>query len=387
MARSISGVVTLEGQPFVTRVVGVSVEDSPRVLNYTTSNPDGSYFMNVTPWTGEVMVYAVQDYGNAWSANTTLAVGDFIHPSTPNGYIFRVTTAGNTGTEEPTWPAQQATVGDGGVQYEGERLIQPVINGYLSTELDSPSFPPIALFNQGDNQGAWFDPSDIGSLFQDAAMTIPVTQDGDRVGAMVDKSGNGNHALQTDENLRPIYRVDSKGLGFIRFNEGRTNHNRDNSNPAQYLNIGNGATANTGYLVDFVYNAGFEDSSGQTPLFVGIGAVSKWPWYGMTLDGSDQILQTTSGYLNRYSGTPSGHVNRRRALIGWSLRLFMAQVGTRNHATSSSGTHNREMSIGNGSDCSNCGAIETNFYQGIILARNYTDDERSEIGLYMNTFL
>lgn len=212
MARSISGVVTLEGQPFVTRVVGVSVEDSPRVLNYTTSNPDGSYFMNVTPWTGEVMVYAVQDYGNAWSANTTLAVGDFIHPSTPNGYIFRVTTAGNTGTEEPTWPAQQTTVGDGGVQYEGERLIQPVINGYLSTELDSPSLFPTAA-----QKYAWYDVSDMNTLFQDSAMTIPVTADGDPVGAIKDKSGNDKHFLQTDNSKRPVYHIDINGVPYITF--------------------------------------------------------------------------------------------------------------------------------------------------------------------------
>jgi len=49
---------------------------------------------------------------------------------------------------------------------------------------------------QRDN-GAWFDPSDLSTLFQDATGTIPVTAVEQPVGKMLDKSGNGNHATQS----------------------------------------------------------------------------------------------------------------------------------------------------------------------------------------------
>lgn len=69
------------------------------------------------------------------------------------------------------------------------------------------NFDPLVLF-AGGKQGAWYDPSDKSTLFQDATGTIPVTKDGDPVGLMKDKSGNGNHAKQTVSTARPIYKTD-----------------------------------------------------------------------------------------------------------------------------------------------------------------------------------
>lgn len=68
-------------------------------------------------------------------------------------------------------------------------------------------FSPSQLFSEGQ-QGAWYDPSDLATLFQDAAGTIPVTSDGDPVGYVRDLSGNGNHATQSVSASRPIYRTD-----------------------------------------------------------------------------------------------------------------------------------------------------------------------------------
>lgn len=68
-------------------------------------------------------------------------------------------------------------------------------------------FNPLQLFSQGE-QGAWYDPSDLSTLFQDAAGTVPVTADGDPVGLMMDKSPNGNHAIQSVAASRPTYRTD-----------------------------------------------------------------------------------------------------------------------------------------------------------------------------------
>jgi len=63
----------------------------------------------------------------------------------------------------------------------------------------------LKLFANGE-QGFWYDPSDMGMMFQDAAGTVPVTAVGQAVGLIRDKSGRNNHARQTTSAARPIFR-------------------------------------------------------------------------------------------------------------------------------------------------------------------------------------
>jgi len=51
--------------------------------------------------------------------------------------------------------------------------------------------------------GAWYDPSDLTTLFQDSAGTTPVTAVEQPVGRILDKSGGGNHAIQPTATSRP----------------------------------------------------------------------------------------------------------------------------------------------------------------------------------------
>jgi hypothetical protein len=53
------------------------------------------------------------------------------------------------------------------------------------------------------HEGAWYDPSDSSTVWQDAAGTTPAGV-GDPVGRIDDKSGNGNHATQTTSAARPV---------------------------------------------------------------------------------------------------------------------------------------------------------------------------------------
>jgi hypothetical protein len=52
------------------------------------------------------------------------------------------------------------------------------------------AFSPASLFTAGE-PGAWYDPSDLTTLFQDSAGTTPVTAAAQSVGLMLDKSQNG----------------------------------------------------------------------------------------------------------------------------------------------------------------------------------------------------
>lgn len=61
---------------------------------------------------------------------------------------------------------------------------------------------PSTLFAGGE-QGGWYDPSDLSTLFQDSAGTTPVTALGQAVGRINDKSGRGNHLTQTSATSRP----------------------------------------------------------------------------------------------------------------------------------------------------------------------------------------
>ncbi len=69
----------------------------------------------------------------------------------------------------------------------------------------------------GASTWAWYDPSDMGTLFQDSAGTTPVTAAGQAVGRINDKSGNGFNATQSTAAARPIYRIDANGRPYLEF--------------------------------------------------------------------------------------------------------------------------------------------------------------------------
>ena len=65
--------------------------------------------------------------------------------------------------------------------------------------------PTGALLFAASEPGAWYDPSDMSTLFQDSAGTVPVTAVEQPVGRILDKSGRGNHATQATTTKRPVY--------------------------------------------------------------------------------------------------------------------------------------------------------------------------------------
>lgn len=75
-------------------------------------------------------------------------------------------------------------------------------------------FTPLRVF-EGRGGGAWYDPSDLSTMWQDSAGTTPVVADDDPVGLMLDKSGNGNH-LTSSLTARPLWKT-SGGISWLRF--------------------------------------------------------------------------------------------------------------------------------------------------------------------------
>ena len=76
-------------------------------------------------------------------------------------------------------------------------------------------FSPRALFAGGE-VGAWFDPSDLSSLFGDLAGAVPAAV-GAPVARINDKSGRGFHAGQATAAARPVLRQDGGGRFYLEF--------------------------------------------------------------------------------------------------------------------------------------------------------------------------
>lgn len=84
----------------------------------------------------------------------------------------------------------------------------------LATNASSSS-PPVLLFSNGE-QGMWYDPSDISTMFQDSAGLTPVTGANQPVGKILDKSGNNHPATQSVSAKRPMLRLVS-GVWSLEF--------------------------------------------------------------------------------------------------------------------------------------------------------------------------
>ena len=63
---------------------------------------------------------------------------------------------------------------------------------------------PISIL--GSKLKAWYDHSDLSTLWQDTAGTTAVAADSDPCARVDDKSGNGYNKLQSDTGLRPLWR-------------------------------------------------------------------------------------------------------------------------------------------------------------------------------------
>lgn len=201
--------------PIVHEIDGSTVTLS-KSLGHATSDPDtGEYTIDLLSGYGdEIFVVVFDDYGDDFTPDMTVNVGDRVHPTTPNGHVFECTGSGTLPSEEPDWIIDTETSQLYGTASMIARVFyQPMGHGPVAPVLYDWS--PAALFSASEH-GAYYDPSDLSTLFQDAAGTTPVAADGDPVGLIQDKSGNGNHATQSTSASRPLYRTDGS-LHWLEF--------------------------------------------------------------------------------------------------------------------------------------------------------------------------
>lgn len=107
------------------------------------------------------------------------------------------------------WPDGAAAISAG--TFTRDLLTLKTLNNgttwVASLKKDVISKADVIAFMQG-TMAVVYDASDLSTLFQDAAGTVPVTTDGDPVGRWNDQTGSGKDWIQPTNGVRPIYRTD-----------------------------------------------------------------------------------------------------------------------------------------------------------------------------------
>lgn len=152
------------------------------------------------------------------------------------------------------------------------------------------SDPVAKLFANGE-QGAWYDISDLSTLFQEDGTTPAAV--GEEVGKVLDKSGNGNHLVQTTATLCPRLQVE---------------------NGRYYLDFDGGDGLATTSTVDFTGTDSMTVCAGVRKDVLDTGVVAELSGNVTGNDGSFRLasISTASGQY-RYQSTGDGAVRAANA--------------------------------------------------------------------------
>jgi len=118
----------LDSEPVnLSKSLGHSVSD-PETGEYTIDLLDG--------YGGDVFVVAFDEYGLPFSSGLVLSVGQRVHPTTPNGYIYECDGAGTLPTDEPVWSIDTETSQlHGTASLIARPFYRPVVHGPIVPEV------------------------------------------------------------------------------------------------------------------------------------------------------------------------------------------------------------------------------------------------------------
>ena len=242
--------------------------------------------------------------------------------------------------------------------------------------INSYGFNPASLFADG-SEGAWYDPSDLSTLFQEDGTTAAGV--GDPVGKILDKSGNGNHLVQTTESKCPVLRQDGSlyYLDFDGSDDGLKTSSSIDFTGTDAMSVFAGARKTvTGANQNVVeLSASVGSNTGAFRLFCTTGELWRSIMKGTT---ANTISTTAVSNPNKsiFSVTADisdpSHSYRRN---GSSVSSNTNSLGTGNF-----GNHDLNMGARNNGASS---VLDGDVYGLIVLGRKATDDEIANVETYM----
>jgi hypothetical protein len=157
-----------------------------------------------------------------------------------------------------------------------------------------PQFMPSSVFNPLSlSPLAYWDISNLDSLYQDTAATTPVTASGQSVARVNDLSGNGYHLLQSSSGNRPLYQTGS-GFASLQFSNASSRYLKV-ATPAfpistvevYILAKATGVTAYQGFLTWAPTSGNDYNHPGATTLDNDVGG------YGITIEENGGVYHAT----------------------------------------------------------------------------------------------
>lgn len=130
----VAGHCLRDGKPFAGLVQVFSVFDQKHMGSVQASNITGEWSLDIGT-AGEVFASVSLPYGRAFAPDLEVGVGDIIHPTAANNYIYEVSQSGTLGATEPTvWPIDTPVP-------HGTALLNPV--AYPAPQIHGPIIPAL----------------------------------------------------------------------------------------------------------------------------------------------------------------------------------------------------------------------------------------------------
>ena len=242
-----------------------------------------------------------------------------------------------------------------------------------------PAINPATLFSGAS--GAWYDPSDLTTVWQDSGRTTPAVV-GDPVGCIDDKSGAGLHMTQATAAARPTLRQDAGGFYYLE---------RDGSD--DYMHSAASVALALGFTI--AYGGQHAVGSGSSNVAFATVALNSTNYLavGFRQDVADgramARADSTGGALVAAQGT-NGVLGGINAAVIATLRTTTATVSVNADADSSialSGTYGPVAAcrVRLGLQTGVATNVATRCYGLIVVNRELTDLEKVGVSAYLTS--